>query len=101
MPKEERDLFKLDPAPVVFGDLDPNYTSLLFSELGLEKTDLASFFLVLVPKEVRDRVFLVIEESHTKYCEQVRTLNSIVRSLYFTAKGLVNDGKKQSGVMGS
>ena len=42
MPKEERDLFKMDLVLVFFGDLDPNSTGLLFSDSGLEKPDLAS-----------------------------------------------------------
>ena len=61
MPKEERDLFKLDLVLVFFGDLDPNSTGLLFSDSGLEKPDLASL-LDTVPEDIRRRVLLKIDE---------------------------------------
>ena len=41
LPREEMDLCHLVPEPVVYGDLDPNYTGLLFPDSGLEKPDLA------------------------------------------------------------
>lgn len=63
MPKEERDLFKLDPVLVFFGDLDPNSTGLLFSDSGLEKPDLASL-LDTVPEDIRRRVLLKIDQVH-------------------------------------
>ena len=63
MPKEERDLFKLDLVLVFFGDLDPNSTGLLFSDSGLEKPDLASL-LDTVPEDIRRRVLLKIDEVH-------------------------------------
>ena len=63
MPKEERDLFKLDLVLVFFGDLDPNSTGLLFSDSGLEKPDLASL-LDTVPEDIRRRVLLKIDQVH-------------------------------------
>ena len=63
MPKEERDLFKLDLVLVFFGDLDPNSTGLLFSDSGLEKPDLASL-LDTVPEDIRRRVLLKIDKVH-------------------------------------
>ena len=65
MPKEERDLFKLDLAPVFFGDLDPNYTDLLIHDSKLETPDLVSL-LQDVPREGRDRVVLAMEMCPTK-----------------------------------
>ena len=65
IPSEERDLFKLNPAPVVFGDLNPNYTGLLFPESRLEKPDLASL-MDTVPEEVRRRVILEMEQVHAR-----------------------------------
>ena len=92
LPREDMNLFHLDPEPVVFGDLDPNYTGLLFPDSGLERPDLASLLPDSLPEEVKRRVLLTIKESHTKYCERVQNLDSITRSLYTTAAGLVNDG---------
>ena len=66
MPKEERDLFKLDLVLVFFGDLDPNSTGLLFSDSGLEKPDLASL-LDTVPEDIQRRVLLKIVEVHRLY----------------------------------
>ena len=63
LPREERDLFHLDPEPVVYGDLDPNYTGLLFPDSRLGKPDLASL-LDTVPEDIQRRVLLKIEEVH-------------------------------------
>ena len=69
MPKEERDLFKLDPAPIFFGDLDPNYTGLLFPDSRLGKPDLASL-LDTVPEDIRRRVLLKIDEVHRLHSQE-------------------------------
>ena len=69
MPKEERDLFKLDLVLVFFGDLDPNSTGLLFSDSGLEKPDLASL-LDTVPEDIRRRVLLKIDEVHRLHSQE-------------------------------
>ena len=52
---EERDLFNLAPEPVMFGDLNPNHTGLLFLGSKLEKPDLDSL-LQDVSEEIRARV---------------------------------------------
>ena len=49
LPRKERDLFHLDPAPVVYGDLDPSYTGLLFLDSSLETPDLESILSDSVP----------------------------------------------------
>ena len=91
MPKEERDLFKLDPAPIFFGDLNPNYTGLLFPDSRLGKPDLASL-LDTVPENIGRRVLLKIEEVNTRNLERVQNLDSRVRDIYSIVAGLVNDG---------
>ena len=63
MPKEERNLFKLDPVLVFFRDLDPNYTGLLFSDSGLEMP-YPAFLLDTVPEDTWRRVLLKIEGVH-------------------------------------
>ena len=90
---EGRDLFKLDPEQVIFGDLNPSNTGPLFTDSEPEKPDLVSL-LQDVPKEKRDRVVLAMKESHTENCEWVQALDSKCRCLYSTAAGLVNDGMK-------
>ena len=90
MPKEERDLFKLDLVLVFFGDLDPNSTGLLFSDSGLEKPDLASL-LDTVPENVGRRVLLEIEEVNTRNLERVQNLDLTVREIYSIVVGLVSD----------
>ena len=50
MPNEDIHLFKLDPAPVIFGDLNPNYIGIIFSDSGLERPDLASLFADSLPE---------------------------------------------------
>ena len=47
LPREDMNLFHLDPEPVVYGDLDPNYTGLLFPDSGFEMPDLAISFRTL------------------------------------------------------
>ena len=71
LPREERHLFNMVPEPVVYGDLNPNYTGLLFLDSGLEKPDLASLFLDSVPEEVKSRVLLTMEKCHTRSCERM------------------------------
>ena len=88
----ERDLFHLDPEPVVHGDLDPSYTGLLFPDSGLETPDLASLMLDSFPEDVKSSILLAVRESHARNCERVQNLDFITRSLYTTAAGLVNDG---------
>merc|ERR1711867_4459 len=66
IPRRERDLFHLDPAPVVYGDLDPSYTGLLFLDFGLETPDLASLLPDSVLEDVKSRVLVTIKESHTR-----------------------------------
>ena len=92
LPKGVRDPFNLDPAPVVYGDLDPSYTGLLFPDSGLETPDLASLLPDSVPEDGKSRVLLAVKESHTRSCERVQNLDSITRNLYTTAAGQVNDG---------
>ena len=60
LPRRERDLFYLDPAPVVYGDLDPNYTGLLFLDSSLETPDLESILADSVPEDIKRRVLLAI-----------------------------------------
>ena len=88
----ERDRFYLDSAPVVYGDLDPSYTGLLLQDFGLETPDIASLLPDSVLEDIKSRVLLVLKESHARNCERVQNLDSIVRDLYTTAAGLVNDG---------
>ena len=57
MPKEERNLLKLDPTPVVFGALDPNYIGLLLPDSRLEKSDRASLLPDSVPEEANKGSF--------------------------------------------
>ena len=66
LPRWERDLFHLDPAPVVYGDLDPNYTGLLFLDSGLETPDLESILVDSVLEDIKRRNLLAIKESHAK-----------------------------------
>ena len=61
MPKEERNLFKLDPVLVFFRDLDHTYTGLLFSDSGLEMP-YPAFLLDTVPED--RRVLLKVERVH-------------------------------------
>ena len=70
MPRDKRDIFKLEPMPFVFGDLDPNYHGLLFPDTGLEKTNLASF-MDSVPEEVRGGILHCMKEVHTRNMEKV------------------------------
>ena len=86
------DLFYLDLAPVVYEDLDPIYTGLLFPDSGLETPDLVSLLPDSVQEDVKNRVLLNVKESYTRKCERVQNLDSITRNLYTTAAGLVNDG---------
>ena len=92
LPRRERDLFYLDPVPVVYGDLDLSYTGLLFSDSDLEIPDLVSLLPDSVSEDVKSRVLLNVKESFTRNCERVQNLDSIARNLYTTAAGLVNDG---------
>ena len=92
LPRRERDLYHLDSAPVVYGDIDPNYTGLLFPDSGLETPDLTSLLPDSVPEEVKRRIFLATKESHTRNCERVQNLDFITRSFYTTAGSLVNEG---------
>ena len=73
-----RDLLNLELAPVVFGDLDPNYCCLLFPYTGLEKPDLASF-LDMVSEVIKGRVLHHMEEVHARNLERVQLLDNIVR----------------------
>lgn len=81
LPRRERDLYPLDPAPVLYGDIDPNYTGLLFPDSGLETPDLESIMGDSVQEDIKGRVLLAVKESHAKNCERVQNLDSIVRSL--------------------
>ena len=92
LPTRENDLFNLDQAPVVYGDLGPNYTGLLFLDSGLEAPDLDSIMGDSIPEDIKSRVLIAAKESHAKNLEKVQNLDSIVRSLYTSASGLVNDG---------
>ena len=92
LPRKERDMFHMDPAPVVYGDLDPSYTGLLFPDSGLETPDLASLMPDSVPEDVKSRVLLAAKESHARNCERVQNLDLITRRLYSISAGLVNDG---------
>ena len=76
----------------MYGDLDPNYTGLLFLDSGLETPDLESIMGDSVPEDIKSRVLIAVKESHAKNCERVQNLDSIVRNLYTSASGLVNDG---------
>ena len=91
MPRKKRDLLNLELAPVVFGDLDPNYCGLLFPDTGLEKPDLASF-LDMVSEVIKGRVLHHMEEVHARNLERVQLLENIVRYVYSIAPDLVNDG---------
>ena len=75
-----RDLFYLDPAPVVYGDLDPSYTGLLFPDSGLETSDLVSLLPDSVPEDVKSRVLLNVKESYTRNCERVQNLHTCVHA---------------------
>ena len=87
-----RDSFKMEdrPQPVAMGDLNPNYTGLLFPDTELEKPDLSSLVEDL-PEEVRRRILLTVEESHQENLRRVQVLDQRFRSLYTSATGLVND----------
>ena len=74
----------------MLGDLNPNFTGLLFPDSELDKPDLVSL-LQDVPEEIRDRVNIAVEESYAENCRRVQALESKFRSLYTTAAGLVND----------
>ena len=91
MPKGERNLFNLDPVPMVFGELNPKYQGLLFPDTGLEKLDLTSF-LDTIPDDVTGGILHHMEEVHTRYIEKVRVLDTIVKDLYSISVSLVNDG---------
>ena len=80
LPRGERDLFYLDPAPVVYGDLDPSYTGLLFPDSGLETPDLVSLLPDSVPEDVKSRVLLNVKESYTRNFERVQNLHTCVHA---------------------
>ena len=42
LPPGERDLFNLVPEPVILGDINPNFTGLLFLDSQLEKAEIVS-----------------------------------------------------------
>ena len=83
----------------MYGDLDPSYTVLLFPDSGLETPGLESL-ADSVPKDIKRRVLLAVKESHAKNCERVQNLDSIVRNLYTSATGLVNDGMEATQCYG-
>ena len=85
-------MFKLNPKPVVFGDLDPTYTGLFFSDSKLEKPDLTSIMPDTVPEDIRSRVILAMEEVHTRNLERVQNLDFTVKEIYSIVVGLVNYG---------
>ena len=72
-------MFNLAPEPVVFGDLNPNHTGLLFPGSEPEKPDLDSL-LQDVPEEIRAQVNLAVEESHAKNCTRVWALDTKILS---------------------
>ena len=81
LPRRERDLYHLNPAPVVYGDIDPYYTGLLFLDFSLETPDMESIMADSVPEDIKSRVLLAVKESHARICERVQNLDSIVRNL--------------------
>ena len=93
LPPGERDLYNFVPEPIILGDINLNYTGLLFRDSQPEKPDIASILQDQdVPEELKERVRIAVDESHAKNCWQVQVLDSKVRGLYTTAEGLVNDG---------
>lgn len=92
LPTRERDLYFLDPAPKVLGDLDPSCQGLIFPDSGLEAPDLESIMGDSVPDDIKERFLIATRVSHIRNQEKVQNLDSTIRSLYTMASGLVNDG---------
>ena len=68
----ERYLYNLVPEPVILGDINPNYTGLLCPDSQPEKLDIASILQDQdVPEELKERVRLPVDKSHTENCRWV------------------------------
>lgn len=74
------------------GELDSSYQGLLLPDLSLEDPDLESIMKDEVPQEVQTRILIAVKQSQANNHQMVQLWDSIVRSLYIAAAGLVNDG---------
>ena len=63
------------PEPVILGDINPNFTGLLFPDSQPEKPDMISL-LQDVPEVIRKRVRIAVNDSHAKNCKRVQALDS-------------------------
>ena len=91
LPTRERDLYYLDPAPTVFGDLDPSYQGLIFPDSGLEAPDLESIMGDSVPDDIKSRVLIAARESHARNQEKVQTLDFKIR---LKPEGVEGEGER-------
>ena len=90
----EGDMFGMDddPRPLAMGDLSPSYSGLIFPGAEPCKPDLSAFLMdSTVPKDVRERIYLAVEESHQENLQRARAMDQKFHSLYTITEGLVND----------
>merc|ERR1711867_314715 len=92
LPIRKRDLFQLDPQPIVMGELDSSYQGLLFPDLSLEDLDLESIMGDKVSPEMQSKILVAVKQSQANNQQMVQLWDSKANSLYSAAAGLVYDG---------
>ena len=88
------DVFGMDdnPRPLEMGDLSPSYSGLVFPGAEPSKPDLSAFLMdSTVPKDVRERIYLAVQESHEDNLSHARAMDQKFCGLYTITEGLVNN----------
>ena len=84
-----------DPQTLVMGNLSPSYSGPVFPGAEPCKPDLSAFLMDgTVPRDVRERIHLAVQESHEENLSRARAMDQKFRGLYTITEGLVNNSSE-------